>query len=235
MMINAIELARAAKNEDEAQKEKEKTKPFIYKVFREIWNFVTCNRSLFIFSEENFVRRFACRFIAWGPFEWTILTTILCTTVVLALEEHLPNGDKTPLSISLESTENYFLGIFCTESFFKILAAGLILHKGAYLHNLWNIMDFLVVSTGLLTIFISSEGIGFDLKIIRAFRVLRPLKLVNGVPSLQVVLSSILKAMAPLMNIALLVFFCIVIFAIIGLEFYSGIFHATCFNITSMG
>lgn len=96
-------------------------------------------------------------------------------------------------------------------------------------------MDFLVVSTGLLTIFISSEGIGFDLKIIRAFRVLRPLKLVNGVPSLQVVLSSILKAMAPLMNIALLVFFCIVIFAIIGLEFYSGIFHATCFNITSMG
>ena len=96
-------------------------------------------------------------------------------------------------------------------------------------------MDFIVVSTGLLTLFVSNEGMGFDLKIIRAFRVLRPLKLVSGVPSLQVVLSAILKAMGPLVNIALLVFFCIVIFAIIGLEFYSGIYHATCFNITSMG
>lgn len=134
-----------------------------------------------------------------------------------------------------ESTENYFLAIFFTESFFKIIAAGLLLHEGAYLHNIWNIMDFIVVSTGLLTLFVSSEGMGFDLKIIRAFRVLRPLKLVSGVPSLQVVLSAILKAMGPLVNIALLVFFCIVIFAIIGLEFYSGIYHATCFNITSMG
>ena len=42
------------------------------------------------------------------PFEWTILTTILCTTVVLALEEHLPNGDKTPLSESLVNIYIYF-------------------------------------------------------------------------------------------------------------------------------
>lgn len=69
MMINAIELARAAKSEDEAQKEKEKSKPFLYKLLRELWKFITCNRSLFIFSEENFVRRFACKIIAWGyPF-----------------------------------------------------------------------------------------------------------------------------------------------------------------------
>ncbi len=41
--------------------------------------------------------------------------------------------------------------------------------------------------------------------------------------------------MAPLLQIALLVLFAIVIFAIIGLEFYNGIFHATCFNTTTMG
>ena len=41
--------------------------------------------------------------------------------------------------------------------------------------------------------------------------------------------------MAPLLQIALLVLFAIVIFAIIGLEFYNGIFHSTCFNVTSMG
>lgn len=46
---------------------------------------------------------------------------------------------------------------------------------------------------------------------------------------LQVVLKSIIKAMAPLLQIGLLVLFAIVIFAIIGLEFYSGALHKTCY------
>jgi len=47
---------------------------------------------------------------------------------------------------------------------------------------------------------------------------------------LQVVLKSILKAMAPLAQIALLVLFAIVIFAIIGLEFFNGAFHYACYR-----
>lgn len=48
-------------------------------------------------------------------------------------------------------------------------------------------------------------------------------------------LSSIIKAMAPLLQIGLLVLFAIVIFAIIGLEFYSGILHKTCYLIEDLG
>lgn len=44
-------------------------------------------------------------------------------------------------------------------------------------------MDFTVVVTGFITIFISSDGTNFDLRTLRAVRVLRPLKLVSGVPS----------------------------------------------------
>jgi len=50
-----------------------------------------------------------------------------------------------------------------------------------------------------------------------------------GCVGLQVVLKSILKAMAPLAQIALLVLFAIVIFAIIGLEFFNGAFHYACY------
>ncbi|XP_061745003.1 voltage-dependent L-type calcium channel subunit alpha-1D-like [Nerophis ophidion] len=72
---------------------------------------------------------------------------------------------------------------------------------------------------------------GFDVKALRAFRVLRPLRLVSGVPSLQVVLNSIIKAMVPLLHIALLVLFVIIIYAIIGLELFIGKLHATCYTI----
>ena len=46
---------------------------------------------------------------------------------------------------------------------------------------------------------------------------------------LQVVLNSILKAMVPLLHIALLVIFVIIIYAIVGLELFSGNLHKTCF------
>ena len=54
------------------------------------------------------------------------------------------------------------------------------------------------------------------------------------IPGLQVVLKSIFKALAPLMQIGLLVMFAILIFAIIGLEFYSGALHKTCFSIEDL-
>lgn len=52
---------------------------------------------------------------------------------------------------------------------------------------------------------------------------------------LQVVLKSIIKAMAPLLRIGVLVLFAIVIFAIIGLEFYSGALHKSCYSLENIG
>lgn len=46
---------------------------------------------------------------------------------------------------------------------------------------------------------------------------------------LQVVLNSIIKAMVPLLHIALLVLFVIIIYAIIGLELFMGKMHKTCY------
>ncbi|KAL0850451.1 hypothetical protein ABMA28_012254 [Loxostege sticticalis] len=185
--------------------------------------------SLFIFSNENPIRRYTKFIIEWPPFEYAVLLTIIANCVVLALEEHLPNGDKTVLAQNLEETEAYFLGIFCVEASLKILALGFVLHRGSYLRNVWNIMDFFVVVTGIITQLPVAPDV--DFRTLRAIRVLRPLKLVSGVPSLQVVLKSIIKAMAPLLQIGLLVLFAIVIFAIIGLEFYSGALHKTCYTL----
>ncbi|XP_016141680.1 voltage-dependent N-type calcium channel subunit alpha-1B-like [Sinocyclocheilus grahami] len=190
-------------------------------------NCFTVNRSLFIFSEDNVFRKYAKRITEWPPFEYLILTTIIANCIVLALEQHLPAMDKTPMSERLDDTEPYFIGIFCFEAGIKIIALGFVFHKGSYLRNGWNVMDFVVVLTGILT----TLGSQFDLRTLRAVRVLRPLKLVSGIPSLQVVLKSIMKAMVPLLQIGLLLFFAIVMFAIIGVEFYMGKFHFTCFKV----
>ncbi|XP_060053772.1 voltage-dependent R-type calcium channel subunit alpha-1E isoform X7 [Erinaceus europaeus] len=192
-------------------------------------NCFTVNRSLFIFGEDNIVRKYAKKLIDWPPFEYMILATIIANCIVLALEQHLPEDDKTPMSRRLEKTEPYFIGIFCFEAGIKIVALGFIFHKGSYLRNGWNVMDFIVVLSGILATAGTHFNTHVDLRTLRAVRVLRPLKLVSGIPSLQIVLKSIMKAMVPLLQIGLLLFFAILMFAIIGLEFYSGKLHRACF------
>uniref|UniRef100_A0A3P9KUF1 Calcium voltage-gated channel subunit alpha1 E n=1 Tax=Oryzias latipes TaxID=8090 RepID=A0A3P9KUF1_ORYLA len=187
-------------------------------------NCFTVNRSLFIFGEDNVVRKYAKKITEW-PFEYMILTTIIANCIVLALEQHLPGEDKTPMSKKLEKTEPYFIGMFCLEAGIKIIALGFVFHKGSYLRNGWNVMDFIVVLS-ILAAAGAHLNISVDLRTLRAVRVLRPLKLVSGIP-LQIVLKSIMKAMVPLLQIGLLLFFAILMFAIIGLEFYSGKLHKT--------
>ncbi|KAK2897852.1 hypothetical protein Q8A73_014232 [Channa argus] len=146
--------------------------------------------------------------------------------------------------ISLETVEYAFLIIFTIETFLKIIAYGLVMHQNSYVRNGWNMLDFVIVIVGLFSVVLEmitkdadsggqsgGKPGGFDVKALRAFRVLRPLRLVSGVPSLQVVLNSIIKAMVPLLHIALLVLFVIIIYAIIGLELFIGKMHATCYVI----
>uniref|UniRef100_A0A8C2I1U2 Calcium channel, voltage-dependent, R type, alpha 1E subunit b n=1 Tax=Cyprinus carpio TaxID=7962 RepID=A0A8C2I1U2_CYPCA len=97
-------------------------------------NCLTVNRSLFIFAENNIIRKY-----------YMILATIIANCIVLSLEQHLPGEDKTPMSKRLEKTEPYFIGIFCFEAGIKLVALGFVFHKGSYLRNGWNVMDFIVV------------------------------------------------------------------------------------------
>ena len=128
-------------------------------------------------SEDNPIRRQVKWIIEWPVFEYGVIVTIIANCVVLAMEEHLPGGDRTRLAQELvslllirvlffgnsfpafalllihgkkkqEVSEPYFLAIFCVEASVKILAMGFALHPGSYLRSVWNIMDFIVVVTG---------------------------------------------------------------------------------------
>ncbi|XP_033192335.1 ca[2+]-channel protein alpha[[1]] subunit D isoform X6 [Bombus vancouverensis nearcticus] len=186
-------------------------------------------RALFCLPLKNPVRKMCIDVIEWKPFEWLILMTIFANCIALAVYTPYPFGDSNLTNQYLEKIEYIFLVIFTLECVMKIIAYGFVAHPGAYLRNGWNILDFSIVVIGMVSTVLSilmKEG--FDVKALRAFRVLRPLRLVSGVPSLQVVLNSILRAMIPLLHIALLVLFVIIIYAIIGLELFSGKMHKTC-------
>lgn len=188
-------------------------------------------RSLLCLGLNNPLRRLCYAITEWKTFEHIILLTILGTCVSLAMSTTYPNDDSDLVNLAIEEYEIVFTVIFTLECFMNIIAQGLIAHEGSYLRGgVWNILDFIVVFIGLLEPILSSVMEGFDVKALRAFRVLRPLKLVSNVPPLQVVMNSILMALIPLFNIALLILFVMAIYAIIGLDLFLGQLHHTCFH-----
>uniref|UniRef100_A0A803VL38 Voltage-dependent L-type calcium channel subunit alpha n=1 Tax=Ficedula albicollis TaxID=59894 RepID=A0A803VL38_FICAL len=202
-------------------------------------------RALFCLTLENPLRKACISIVEWKPFEIIILLTIFANCVALAIYLPMPEDDTNIANSSLEKIEYAFLIFFAIEAMLKIIAYGFLFHTDAYLRNGWNVLDFSIVTLGLITMTLEQVNVkqagpsggkgGFDVKALRAFRVLRPLRLVSGVPSLQVVLNSIIKAMVPLLHIALLVLFMIIIYAIVGQELFKGRMHKTCYYLGTGG
>uniref|UniRef100_A0A8C1FS68 Voltage-dependent L-type calcium channel subunit alpha n=1 Tax=Cyprinus carpio carpio TaxID=630221 RepID=A0A8C1FS68_CYPCA len=202
-------------------------------------------RALFCLKLNNPIRRAALHLVEWKPFDIFILLAIFANCVALGVSKPFPEDDSNATNHDLEQVEYVFLIIFTIETFLKILAYGLVMHPSSYIRNGWNLLDFVIVIVGLFSVVLETvthksgettshmpgKPGGLDVKALRAFRVLRPLRLVSGVPSLQIVLNSIMKAMVPLLHISLLVLFVIIIYAIIGLELFIGRMHRTCYYI----
>ncbi|XP_077013487.1 voltage-dependent L-type calcium channel subunit alpha-1S isoform X2 [Tamandua tetradactyla] len=223
--------------QDEGQRKKQPKKPVPEVLPRP-------PRALFCLTLQNPLRKACISIVEWKPFETIILLTIFANCVALAVYLPMPEDDNNSLNLGLEKLEYFFLIVFSIEAAMKIIAYGFLFHQDAYLRSGWNVLDFTIVFLGVFTVILeqvniiqsnaapmSSKGAGLDVKALRAFRVLRPLRLVSGVPSLQVVLNSIFKAMLPLFHIALLVLFMVIIYAIIGLELFKGKMHKTCYYI----
>ncbi|XP_006862839.1 PREDICTED: voltage-dependent L-type calcium channel subunit alpha-1C [Chrysochloris asiatica] len=207
-------------------------------------------RALLCLTLKNPIRRACISIVEWkyplssGPFEIIILLTIFANCVALAIYIPFPEDDSNATNSNLKQLESFFLVCLSLEVLLKLIAYGIIEHPTSHIRNGWNVLCVLVLLVIVSSCLVEQgprkpsdgpnvlggKGAGFDVKALRAFRVLRPLRLVSGVPSLQVVLNSIIKAMVPLLHIALLVLFVIIIYAIIGLELFMGKMHKTCYN-----
>ena len=106
-----------------------------------------------------------------------------------------------------QETELPFVAIFTVEMVLKILALGFIYERGSYLRSSWNWLDFGVVVSGLMTIYIRQAAgeSGLDaIKAIRALRVLRPLRTVNRIPGMRVLVRALLDAIPAMGSVLVL-------------------------------
>ena len=128
-----------------------------------------------------------------------------------------PNAEPSADEKIVELT---FLIIFTIEALFKIVALGFALEINTYLRDAWNVLDFIVVIIG----WVGQAGAGSNVSALRTIRLLRPLRTINKVPEMKILVNSIIKSLPLLVDILLLFGFFLILFGIIGLQSYAGLF-----------
>ena len=115
--------------------------------------------------------------------------------------------------------------IFAIEMVIKMLARGLVLHKGAYLRNGWNIIDCFVTIYAFVKL--SSPNIG-NLSVLRVIRLLRVLRSISVLSGIRRLTTSIIISLPTLGNVLLFLCFIFLIFAILGIQIFSGVLYNRC-------
>jgi hypothetical protein len=124
--------------------------------------------------------------------------------------------------------ENIFFAFYLFELTIKITAQGLILGPLSYLRDPWNVLDFFIISTTILSIIFASYG--FNLKSLKTFRVLRPLRTITKIKKLQEILISLMSAMPLVSNSFMILLFFYYVYALAGLHIFSGLLLKRCFG-----
>ena len=110
----------------------------------------------------------------------------------------------------------------------KIIAYGFFFGPRAYLKDVWNVLDFIIVSTSLLPLVIT---LGFSINSLRAIRVLRPLKTITKVKSLKMIVSTLFYSFSLVMDSLYILFFVMVVFGITGTQLFSGVMQNRCMDL----
>ncbi|KAM4671007.1 voltage-dependent T-type calcium channel subunit alpha-1I isoform 1-T1 [Amazona ochrocephala] len=135
----------------------------------------------------------------------------------------------------LQVFDDFIFIFFAMEMVLKMVALG-IFGKKCYLGDTWNRLDFFIVMAGMVEYSLDLQNI--NLSAIRTVRVLRPLKAINRVPSMRILVNLLLDTLPMLGNVLLLCFFVFFIFGIIGVQLWAGLLRNRCFmeeNFTIQG
>nr|KAF6493944.1 hypothetical protein HJG63_001991 [Rousettus aegyptiacus] len=186
-------------------------------------------------SPRNWCIKMVCNpYPLW--FECVSMLVILLNCVTLGMYQ--PCDDMDCLSDRckiLQVFDDFIFVFFAMEMVLKMVALG-IFGKKCYLGDTWNRLDFFIVMAGMVEYSLDLQNI--NLSAIRTVRVLRPLKAINRVPSMRILVNLLLDTLPMLGNVLLLCFFVFFIFGIIGVQLWAGLLRNRCFleeNFTIQG
>lgn len=149
----------------------------------------------------------ACARLVGSPwFQGVVVAAILANAVVLGLETY--DGVEQSHGELLDALNDVFLAIFTVEIAIRLLAHGR--RPLDYFRSPWNLFDFAVVAFAYL------PWVRQSVTLLRVARLLRIARLLSVLPGLRVVLRGVLRSIPPLASVAVLTFFLLYLYGMLG-------------------
>ncbi|KAM9745827.1 voltage-dependent T-type calcium channel subunit alpha-1I isoform 3-T3 [Menidia menidia] len=181
----------------------------------------------FCLKQTTCPRNWCIRMVSSPWFERISIMVILLNCVTLGMYQPCENIDCTSDRCQILQAFDAFIYIFfALEMVIKMVALG-IFGRRCYLGDTWNRLDFFIVMAGMVEYSLDLQNI--NLSAIRTVRVLRPLKAINRVPSMRILVNLLLDTLPMLGNVLLLCFFVFFIFGIIGVQLWAGLLRNRCY------
>ncbi|KAG2498044.1 hypothetical protein HYH03_003805 [Edaphochlamys debaryana] len=180
-------------------------------------------RSCLVFPKSSPLRRLSVLVAHSTWFSRFILFVILVNSVTLAMDSSRQDFNSTPLGRALQYVDIVMLVFFGAELAFKVVAMGFVLAPNTYLRDGWNVLDFLVVVVGVLSMLLPSNLTAF-----RTFRALRPLRTVNRVKAMKMLVATIFSSLPMLVDVFVLCAFTFFMFGIVAVQLFAGILRFRC-------
>ncbi|XP_042591546.1 voltage-dependent T-type calcium channel subunit alpha-1G-like isoform X10 [Cyprinus carpio] len=183
---------------------------------------------VFFYLKQTTRPRSWCLKMVCNPwFERASMLVILLNCVTLGMfhpcEDSHCDSERCKI---LEDFDDFIFAFFAMEMVIKMVALG-IFGKKCYLGDTWNRLDFFIVLAGMLEYSLNLQNVSFSA--VRTVRVLRPLRAINRVPSMRILVTLLLDTLPMLGNVLLLCFFVFFIFGIVGVQLWAGLLRNRCF------
>uniref|UniRef100_A0A8W4FAE0 Calcium voltage-gated channel subunit alpha1 H n=1 Tax=Sus scrofa TaxID=9823 RepID=A0A8W4FAE0_PIG len=181
----------------------------------------------FCLGQTTRPRSWCLRLVCNPWFEHVSMLVIMLNCVTLGLFRPCEDVEcRSERCSILEAFDDFIFAFFAAEMLIKMVALGLFGQK-CYLGDTWNRLDFFIVMAGMMEY--SLDGHNVSLSAIRTVRVLRPLRAINRVPSMRILVTLLLDTLPMLGNVLLLCFFVFFIFGIVGVQLWAGLLRNRCF------
>jgi len=181
--------------------------------------------SLGILDNRSKMRWALVWLITSKQFEYLIISMIMINSVFLGIKDYTDVDNVTPINQFVEMMEPFFTYLFLFECTSKILGMGWFMGSNSYLNDSWNWLDFIVVVTSLLQQLPDMKNMSG----LRTFRLFRPLRSLNTMPSMKLLIGTLLSSVKQLGGIMGLAMFFFMIFAILGVSLWDGKGHFRCY------
>lgn len=181
-------------------------------------------KSLFFMTKENCLRRLMVYIYLHPCFDSFIIFLILVNSLLLGIFVYDDPHNLTWQNKAVTASEPVFVIAFTAECVIKVIAMGFCIDEGSYLTHGWNWLDFLVVISSLLTEIPQMKSVSG----VRTFRLMRPLRSLTTMPSMRVLISTLLSSVAQLGGVMVLAIFFFTIFAILGVSLWKGDVNMRC-------